>query len=213
MPAKFYKIIGIVKDMVMASPYEPTVPTIFRLERNLSWINLRIDPGVAGNKALPVIESVFKKISPSSVFDYKFADQEYALKFEAEEHIGRLSVFFAVLTILISCLGLFGLSSFLAEQRTKEIGVRKVLGASVAGICRLLSMDFIKLIFISLLIATPLTYYLMDKWLQNYIYRAEISWWIFVAAGVLAILITLLTVSYQSIKAAIANPVKSLRSE
>ena len=146
-------------------------------------------------------------------FDYKFADAEYAVKFAAEERIGKLAGLFAVLAIFISCLGLFGLASFVAEQRTKEIGVRKVLGASVINLWRLLSKDFVMLVIISFLIATPPAYYFMDKWLQNYQYRTEFSWWIFAAAGIGALIITLLTVSCQAIKAALANPVKSLRTE
>ena len=176
-------------------------------------MNIRINPGVAMSMALPRIEAVFKKLVPAVPFDYKFVDQDYAVKFAAEERISKLAAFFAVFAIFISCLGLFGLASFVAEQRIKEIGVRKILGASVLNVWRLLSKDFVVLVLISILIATPVAYYFMHNWLQDYHYRAELSWWIFAAAATGALLITLLTVSFQAIKAAIANPVKSLRTE
>jgi ABC-type antimicrobial peptide transport system permease subunit len=178
-----------------------------------SLINIKINPKTSANQALPKIEAVFKKIIPSAPFEYQFADEEYAAKFAAEEHIGRLATVFAGLAILISCLGLFGLASFVAEQRVKEIGVRKVLGASVFNLWGLLSKDFVLLVMIAYLIASPVAYYFMHQWLQHYQYRSEISWWIFAVTGAGAMAITLLTVSYQSIRAALENPVKSLRSE
>ena len=211
-----YTILGVIKDMVMESPYEPIEPTLFfikPLNGGVNWINIKINPAVAVNTALPKIEAVFKKLVPAAPFDYKFVDQDYELKFAAEERISKLSGFFAVLAVLISCLGLFGLATFVAEQRTKEIGVRKVLGASVFNVWRLLSKEFAFLVIISLFIATPIAWYFMNNWLQNYQYRAELAWWIFVAAGMGALIITLLTVSFQAIKAAIANPIKSLRTE
>jgi ABC-type antimicrobial peptide transport system permease subunit len=140
-------------------------------------------------------------------------DEEYAKKFGDEERVGKLASFFAILAIAISCLGLFGLTSFVAEQRKKEIGVRKVLGASVFNVWNLLSKDFLLLVIISFFVATPLAYYFMYNWLQNYTYRTEMSWWIFVAAGIGSVVITILVVSFQAIKAAIANPVRSLRTE
>jgi ABC-type antimicrobial peptide transport system permease subunit len=146
-------------------------------------------------------------------FTYKFADDEYAKKFANEERIGELAGAFAILAIFISCLGLFGMASFVAEQRTKELGVRKVLGATVFGLWRLMSADFVTLVIISLLIAVPTARYFMHNWLQHYNYRTELSWWVFALTGAGAVIITLLTVSYQSIKAALMNPVKSLRSE
>ena len=213
---KPYTILGVIKDVVMESPYEPIDPTLFfikPLNGGVNWINIRINPNVAFSNALPKIESVFKKIVPAAPFEYKFVDDEYALKFAAEERISKLSGFFAVLAILISCLGLFGLATFVAEQRTKEIGVRKVLGATVFNVWGLLSKEFAFLVIISLFIATPIAYYYMNGWLQNYQYRADLSWWIFACAGIGAIMITLITVSFQAIKAAIANPIKSLRTE
>jgi len=211
-----YKILGVIRDMVMESPYEPVEPTLFFVKAfngDVNWINIKVSPGVAMSHALPKIEAVFKKLVPSAPFDYKFADQEYAMKFAAEERISKLAGFFAVLAVFISCLGLFGLASFVAEQRTKEIGVRKVLGASIFNVWRLLSKEFVVLVIVSLFVAAPVAYYFMHNWLQNYRYRAELSWWIFAAAGAGAIVITLLTVSFQAIKAAVANPVKSLRTE
>jgi len=211
-----YTILGVIKDMVMESPYEPVEPTMFfikPLNGGVSCINIRVKPGVTMSTALPAIEAVFKKIIPSVPFDYKFADEDYALKFAAEERIGKLAGFFTILAVFISCLGLFGLASFVAGQRTKEVGIRKVLGASTFSLWRLLSNEFVALVIISLFIAVPLAYYFMYHWLQDYQYRVALSWWIFAAAGAGALVITLLTVSFQAIKAAIANPVKSLRTE
>ena len=159
------------------------------------------------------LEPVFKKYNPSAPFEYKFADEEYAQKFEDEKRIGNLSTFFAILAVFISCLGLFGLASFVAEQRTKEIGVRKVLGASIFNLWRMLSRDFVRLVIISCAIAIPLAWYFLHQWLLKYTYRTEISLWIFGVAGFGAMVITLITVSYQAVKAAMMNPVTSLRSE
>jgi ABC-type antimicrobial peptide transport system permease subunit len=208
-----YQVIGVIKDMVMQSPFEPVKPTLYFLGKSSAWIFTRINPNVSSAEALPKIEAVFKKIVPSVPFDYRFADEDYGKKFAAEVRVGKLAGFFAALAILISCLGLFGLASFTVEQRTREIGVRKVLGATVFNVWRLLSKEFVLLITISLLIAIPTAYYFMYNWLQNYQYRTELSWWIFAGAGIGALSITLLTVSLQAVKAAIANPVKSLRTE
>ena len=215
-PPKPYTVLGVVRDMVMASPYEPVEPTLFfvkALNGGVNWINIKVKPGIAMHTALPKIEASFKQLVPAVPFDYKFVDEEYAIKFAAEERISKLAGFFATLAIIISCLGLFGLASFVAEQRTKEIGVRKVLGASLFDLWQLLSLEFAALVIISLLIAAPVAYYFMHGWLQNYPYRTALSWWIFAAAGLCSIAITLLTVSSQAIKAALANPVKSLRTE
>jgi ABC-type antimicrobial peptide transport system permease subunit len=210
---KPFQIVGIIKDMVMDSPFGTVRPTIFFLRGPLNWINIKIKPNVAVADALPKIEGVFKKVIPSVPFDYDFIDQEYAAKFAAEERIGTLAGIFASLAIFISCLGLFGLASFMAEARTKEIGVRKVLGASVLNLWGLLSKDFVALVIIAVGIATPIAYYFLSNWLHKYEYRTDISWWIFALAGGGALLITLLTVSFQSMKAALMNPVNSLRSE
>ncbi len=208
-----FRIVGVIKDMVMASPFEPVEPAIFFVEGWKGWINIRINPSVSVSEALPKIEAVFKKVIPSAPFDYKFADEEYKMKFIAEERIGKLSSIFSSLAILISCLGLFGLASFVAEQRTKELGIRKILGASVLQLWKLLSKDFMLLVVIACVIAVPISFYFMSDWLMQYEYRTTISWQIFAVVSLGALLITILTVSYQAIKAAIMNPVKSLRSE
>jgi ABC-type antimicrobial peptide transport system permease subunit len=209
-----YKIVGVIKDMVMSSPYSPVKQTVYFLDyENVNWMVLKLNPMKSASESISAIEATFKKIIPSAPFDYKFADSEFAAKFAAEERIGKLATFFAVLAIFISCLGLFGLASFVAEQRTKEIGIRKVLGASVTNLWGMLSKDFVVLVIISCFIAAPLAYYFMSKWLLKYEYRTGISWWVFAASGIGAMIITLLTVSFQAVKAALANPVKSLRSE
>lgn len=211
---KAYRILGVIKDMVMDSPYEPVYQTVFILDYDwASVVNIKLNPEQSASESIVQIEKVFKKFNPGSPFDYKFSDQQFSLKFSSEERIGKLATFFAVLAIFISCLGLFGLASFMAEQRTKEIGVRKVLGASMTNLWLMLSKDFMFLVIISLFIASPLAYYFMNNWIQKYTYHTEISWWIFAVTGAGALVITLLTVSYQSIKASLANPVKSLRSE
>jgi putative ABC transport system permease protein len=211
---KPFTVIGVIKDMVMESPYEPVKPTIYFLDSSIGGIlNIRLNPNRTTADGLAMVAAVCKKYSPEEPFSYVFADDEYAHKFMDEERVGKLANAFTVLAVFISCLGLFGMASFMAEQRVKEIGVRKVLGASVFNLWRLLSTDFVVLVIISLLIATPLAYTFMHKWLENYQYHAELSWWIFAAAGFGALLITLLTVSYQSIRAALMNPTKSLRSE
>ncbi|MCS3795041.1 ABC transporter permease [Niastella sp. OAS944] len=211
---KAHLIIGIAKDMVMESAYENTHPTIFHLE--YGWVNkilVRIAPTASVSDALSKIKGVFNKMNPSSPFEYQFADEAYAQQFAVEERIGKLAGFFAILAILISCLGLFGLASFTAEQRTKEIGIRKVIGASVFNLWQLLSKDFVVLVILSCCIAIPVAYYFMNNWLQKYQYRTDMSWWIFAVAVLGALIITLFTVSFQAIKAAITNPVKSLRTE
>lgn len=204
-----FTVVGVIKDMVMKSPYAPPVPSVFFLSRyGTNCINIRIDPQISTAEALPRIEAVFKKIVPSVPFDYKFADQEYALKFATEERVGKLATVFAVLAILISCLGLSGLASYIAGQRTKEIGIRKVVGASVFNIWKMLSRDFVILMVISCLIAIPIAYYFLLAWLRKYEYRTEIYWWVFVMVSATALVITLLTVSYQAVKAAMIKRVE-----
>ena len=211
-----YRIIGVIKDMVVESPYAPAVPTIFYVKGmngNPNWINIRINPRRSSSEALSKIESVFKKVIPSVPFEYKFVDEEYANKFGKEERLANLGSIFAVLAILISCLGLLGLASFTAEQRTKEIGIRKIMGASVANLWSMLSRDFVVLVIISCAIAIPIGYYLLSGWLQKFDYHTTISIWIVIATVAGAVGITILTVSYQAIKVALMNPVSSLRSE
>ncbi|WP_221394010.1 ABC transporter permease [Dyadobacter sp. NIV53] len=211
---KPYKVIGVIKDMIMESPYKPTFRTVFFLDYNWANVfNIKINPQSGSAEALGRIESVFKKFNPSAPFEYKFTDEQYARKFGEEERIGKLTSFFAVLAIFISCLGLFGMASFVAEQRTKEIGIRKVLGASIASLWGMLSQEFVVLVIVSCFIAAPVSWYFMNGWLQKYDYRTDISWWIFILSGLGALFVTILTVSFQAIKAALMNPVKSLRSE
>ncbi|SEM82993.1 ABC-type antimicrobial peptide transport system, permease component [Mucilaginibacter gossypiicola] len=213
---KDWKVLGVVKDMVMTSPFDPITPVVFLMDdrqRSFNVVNLKLNSGLLAAQALARVEAVFRKFAPEAPFNYKFTNDEYARKFMAEERTGRLASVFAVLAIFISCLGLFGVASFVAEQRVKEIGIRKVLGASVFGIWGLLSKEFVVLVGIALLFAIPLSWYTMHQWLQHYTYRTELSWWIFAFTSTGAVALTMLTVSYHSFKAALANPVKSLRSE
>ncbi len=209
------KIIGVVQDMIAQSPYEPVKQGMYVFDKdgNGSFYNMRLNPSQSASQNIAVIERVFKEHFPNIPFQYDFVDEEYGEKFAAEERIGRLSGIFTALAILISCLGLFGLTSFVAEQRTKEIGVRKVLGASVFNVWNMLSKDFLKLVIISCFIAVPIAYYVMNGWLQEYPYRVILKWWIFALAMIGALAVTILTVSFQAIKAAKLNPARSLRTE
>jgi putative ABC transport system permease protein len=209
-----FTIVGVVKDLIIQSPYEQTRPMIYYLSDDPGdHVMLRINPDKSAGGALASVETVFKKFNPEQPFSYQFVDEEFGRKFGNEERVGKLAGFFAALAIFISCLGLFGMASFMAEQRVKEIGVRKVLGASVFNLWGLLSKDFVILLGISLALAIPIAWYFMHNWLQDYYYHYDITWQVFAAAGIGALLITLLTVSFQSLKAALANPVRSLRSQ
>ena len=211
---KDYRVVGVVSNMIKGSPFEAVKPSFFTINfRALNVINIKLSSHNSVNAGLGKIENAFKKYNPTAPFEYKFADEQYTAKFATEQRIGKLAGFFAAFAIFISCLGLFGLASFVAEQRRKEIGIRKVLGATIASVWQLLSREFLLLVFISLVIASPVAWYIMHNWLENYTYRIEMSWWIFGAAAFTALFITLLTVSFHGIKAAIANPVKSLRTE
>jgi putative ABC transport system permease protein len=211
---KDYKVVGVVNNMIKGSPFEAVKPSFYTINLNdLSVINIKLSANSSTRDALAKIENVFKKYNPAAPFEYSFADEQYAAKFANEQRIGKLAGFFAAFAIFISCLGLFGLASFVAEQRKKEIGIRKVLGATIAGVWQLLSGEFLFLVLISVLIASPIAWYIMHQWLENYEYRTQIAWWIFGAASLSALIITLLTVSFHAIKAALANPVKSLRTE
>lgn len=210
-----WHVIGVVKDFILQSPYAPVNPMIINGPKN-TWFNLihiRLNPGRPISDNIAGMEKVFKTYNPNYPFEFHFVDEQYAKKFSDDKTTATLSALFSGFTIFISCLGLFGLAAYMAEKRVKEIGVRKVLGASVAGIATLLSMDFIKLVIVAIFIATPIAWFAMNKWLADYNYRIQISWWIFAAAGLAAILIAVITVSFQAIKAAVANPVISLRSE
>jgi putative ABC transport system permease protein len=208
------RIIGVVKDALAVSPFAPADPTMFRYYPQPNSILLyRLSPGISTEKALAAVGAVFNKYAPAYPYTYSFEDQEYAAKFKLEVLVGKLSGIFAGLAILISCLGLFGLAAYMAEQRTKEIGIRKVLGASVPGLWLLLSKDFIVLVAISCLIASPVAYLLLDHWLNQFTYRVGIGLGVFGIACGSALLITLATISFQAIKAAVANPTRSLRSQ
>lgn len=210
-----YTIIGVVNDIMQESPFYPVRPSLYHPDEfdNLNNLILKLNPHQSVGQSLSRIEQVWKKYVPGLPFDYQFVDEEFGNKFRAEERVGKLASYFAVLAIFISCLGLFGMASFVAEQRTKEIGIRKVLGASVVNLWRLLSREFILLVLLSCFIAAPIAYYYLNNWLTNYDYRIEIRWPVFVAAAFGALMITLVTVSFQAIKAAIANPIRSLRTE
>jgi ABC-type antimicrobial peptide transport system permease subunit len=212
-----WHIVGVIKDFILTNPYEPTRPLLICGAKSkfmrFSVVQIKLNGNNSTASNLKKAEVIFKKYNPEYPFDAKFVDEAYARKFDDEKRQGTLAGLFAGLTIFISCLGLFGLATYMAENRIKEIGVRKVLGASVSSITTLLSKDFVKLVIISFIIAAPLAWWAMYKWLQSYTYRVGIEWWVFGLSGFLCVMIALLTVSYQSIKAAVANPVKSLRTE
>jgi ABC-type antimicrobial peptide transport system permease subunit len=210
---KHYTVIGVVKNLLTNSPYDPVEPGVFVGDGYTNFITMRLKAGTPIRTALATLETLFHRYNPASPFNYEFNDEAYAQKFAAETRIGSLAAVFAGLAILISCLGLFGLASFVAEQRTKELGVRKVLGAGVVHLWALLSGDFVKLVVLSMAISMPLVGMAMHNWLQHYALHTAISPWIFIAAGAGILLLTLATVSFQSLKAALMNPVKSLRSE
>jgi len=211
-------IVGLMKDYHHNSLHVPIEPLILRLHK-MSWggnywgnVIVRTEKGKT-KQAIASMEKLYKQFNPGFPFKYYFTDDEIANRYKAEYTVSKLSRYFAFLAIFISCLGLFGLVTFTAEQKTKEIGIRKVLGASVTGIVGMLSKDFLTLVVIAAVIAFPVAWLAMHRWLNDFAYRVNIGWWVFVMAGVIALLIALLTISFQSIKAAIANPVKSLRTE
>ncbi len=209
-----WHVVGVIKDFVLKSPFQKVEPMV--IEGAKGWFNVihvKLSQKIKTTESLAQTEAIFQKYNPEYPFSYEFVDQAYAKKFEDQQRTGQLVSMFTLLTIFISCLGLFGLASYMAENRIKEIGVRKVLGASVQSIATLLSKDFLKLVLISIVLAVPVSWYFMSKWLEDFAYRITISWWTFALAGLLALVVALLTVSYQAVKAAIVNPVKSLRSE
>ena len=208
-----WNIIGVVKDFVMTSPFQRIEPMIIHGKYGNNFIDMRLSANNDMSENLAKAKAIFKKYNPEYPFNYAFVDQEYAQKFNDQKRVQTLSSLSALLTIFISCLGLFGLASYMAENRIKEIGIRKVLGASVSNITTLLSAEFLKLVLISCCIAVPISWYFMSAWLENFEYRITMSWWVFMVATILAILIALLTVSSQAIRAATSNPVKNLRTE
>ncbi len=210
-----WHVVGVVKDFILESPYQPIAPMIMVGPNQLSFyvMNMKFNPAHSVSENLKKAESIFKKYNSSYPFEYNFLDDQYAAKFANEKRTGALAALFAGLTVLISCLGLFGLASFMAENRIKEIGIRKVLGASVFGITQLLSLDFLKLVTISFVIASPVAWFTMNNWLQSYTYRTPISWWVFALVFLISVGIALMTVSFQAIRAAMANPTNCLKYE
>ncbi len=210
-----HKIIGVVKNMLMESPSKPVSPTIYIIDyiHNTNYITLKLNPDQSVRTSLDQVETVLNDIAPKVPFNPIFVDQEYSKKFEAEERVASLAGIFSILAIFISCLGLFGLASFVAEQRKKEIGIRKVLGATLLNLWKMLTSEFVVLVIVSCVIASPIAYYVLSSWLDNYEYHVNISWWFFVVATISALAITLFTVSFHSIRAAKMNPAKSLRTE
>ena len=207
-----FTILGVTKDILKGSPFEKASPSImFLTENRFSVAFVKMAAVASAHDALPKIQSVINRIVPSIPFEYEFVDEIFAQKFAAEERVSRLSNIFSLLAIFISCLGLFGLASYVAERKTKEIGIRKVLGASVINLWQMLSSEFIKLVLIACFAAIPIAYYFLNGWLENYEYRIEISAWTFLWAGVGAMVITILTVSFQTIKAATMNPANNLK--
>ncbi|GAB4022646.1 ABC transporter permease [Spirosoma koreense] len=208
------KIIGVLKDFHFSSMHQAIEPIVMRLDETRTWgtIIVRTEAGKT-QEALASLEKVSQQLNPKFPFTYQFSDLEFTRLYQSEQMVSRLANYFAILAIFISCLGLFGLATFTAEQRTKEIGVRKVLGASVISVVSLLVRDFLKPVLIAILITTPIAWYVMNRWLTDFAYKIDIEWWVFALAGGLSIVIALLTVSFQSLKAALMNPVQSLRSD
>ena len=209
-----WQVVGVLKDFIYASPFSKVQQlAVMGPASFFNTMHFKLNPANTTQKDLQLASRVFKKYNSQYPFDYKFVDESYAAKFKEEKQTATLAALFAGLTIFISCLGLFGLATYMAENRIKEIGVRKVLGASVLNITTLLSKDFLKLVIISLVIASPVAWWAMHKWLQAYSYHINIEWWVFAGAGLLSIIIAIATVSYQSVRAGLANPVNSLRTE
>ena len=209
-----WHVVGVIKDFLLRSPYEPTRPMIILgTKSGFNVVNIKLNNVNSTSHNVELVEKIFKTFNPQYPFEYHFVDEQYARKFDDTRRTATLIGIFAALTIFISCLGLFGLAAYMAENRIKEIGVRKVLGASVFTITSLLSREFLALVGISILIASPIAWFFMNLWLNDFQYRIQIEWWVFILAGTLAIVISLATVSYQAIRAAVANPVKSLRTE
>ncbi|MEN0052466.1 MAG: ABC transporter permease [Mucilaginibacter sp.] len=212
---QLFTVVGVIKDFIIGSPYQPVNPMIIfgaNMEK-YGTLTFRINDHQSMSKSLKIAEGIFKKYNPAYPFMYKFVDEEYGEKFKSEQRTGQIAFTFATLTIFISCLGLFGLAAYMAENRSKEIGIRKVLGASVLSVMQLLTREFIILVIVALIIATPVGWWLMNKWLQDYSYRIHISWVSFAASGLMAIIIAVVTVSFQAGKVAMTNPVKSIKSE
>ena len=209
---KAFHVIGVIKDFNFNSLRDNIGPLILKYQPNNADLTIRIKTDHI-SQLIDQLKGVWSKLSPNQQFSSAFLDEDFDFLYRSEQRMGRLSIIFTSLAIIIACMGLFGLAAYAAEQRTKEIGIRKVLGAGVSTIMRMLSFDFIKLVVISIVIATPLAWWAMHNWLQGFAYRQDVPWWCIALAGVLAVLIAFVTISFQSIKAALTNPVKSLRSE
>ncbi|MFI5154425.1 MAG: ABC transporter permease, partial [Chitinophagales bacterium] len=210
--SKPFHIVGVVNDFNFSSMHDKVGPLIIELGENYGRVAMRINSGNIP-ALISQVQNKWKAMAPSEPFNYSFLDAEFEKMYNAEQRTGKLFITFALLAIFIACLGLFGLVTYAAEQRIKEIGIRKVLGASVSEIVTMISKDFLILVLIAFVIAFPVAWWIMNQWLQSFAYRINISWWVFALAALLTIAIALLTVSLQAIKAAIANPVKSLRTE
>ncbi len=207
-----YHIIGVIKNFNFSSLRDVIIPLGLFFHKQTGSIAVRVNTSDISS-VVSQIKNKWKTMAQNQPFDYSFMDEQFNNLYTTEQKTGQIFITFAVLAIVIACLGLFGLVTYAAEQRTKEIGIRKVLGANVANIVTMISKDFLKLVLIASIIAFPVAWWGMNKWLQDFAYRVNIGWWIFFAAGLLAIIIALITISFQAIKAAIANPVKSLRTE
>jgi predicted permease len=209
-----YTVVGVIKDYVYGDMYGKPDPVMFFSDPDAAqFLYIRYKPSTDVKAALSATSAIIKKNNPAYPVEYNFVDDQFASIFKSETLIENLSKVFAALALIISCLGLFGLSAFTAEQRTREIGIRKVLGANITGIVAMLSKDFLRIVFVAIILATPLSFYFMHRWLQDFAYRISISWWVFLSGGLAAIAIALFTVSFQAIKVAVMNPVRSLRSE
>ncbi|HEX6227723.1 MAG TPA: FtsX-like permease family protein, partial [Chryseolinea sp.] len=209
-----YTVVGVLGDVIMGSPYHPAAPTIFLfIPEWTDNVLVRLPQKPSLSQAMNGVESVFKEHNPAFPFSFHFADESFSQKFAVEELTAKLANLFAILAIVISSLGLFGLSAFAAEQRTKEVGIRKVLGATVTSIIALFSKDFSKLVFIAFLFATPLTWWIMSQWLQQYTYRVDVEWWMFTTPGALALFLTWVIVGLQATRASVVNPATSLTNE
>ena len=209
------RIVGVLKDFNFESLHQEIQPMIFFIPRDstrFNFLSFRLD-GAHIDEGLAHLKATWQTFLPEYPFEYRFLDEQYGKLYEAEQRQGRVFISFALLAILIACLGLFGLTAFVVQQRVKEIGIRKVLGATVPGLLMLLSKDFLKLVAIALLIASPVAWYFMQRWLEDFAYRIRMDGWVFFTAGLVAVMVAFLTVSFQSIKAALANPVNSLRNE
>jgi putative ABC transport system permease protein len=210
--SKQYHVVGVVKDFNFSSLRDVISPMVLVLGKNNNSLSVKVSTTNLPS-LMKQITDKWKSLSPGVQMNFSFMDQDFEASYRTEQRVGTIFIVFTTLAIIIACLGLFGLAAYAAEQRTKEIGVRKILGASIGAITGMLSFDFIKLVFISILIALPAGWYVMNKWLQSFVYRDSIHWWMLALAGFAAVFMALITVSYQSVKAALSNPVNSLRAE